>query len=901
MSDDSDSGAIDWRRAQDIFRQASALPETERAAFVRAQCNGDIRLAEAVNELLRAAAETGDAIQQIVGRAAASIADAQPSASPPTQLGPYRILASLGAGGMGKVLLAERADEQFRQRVAIKVLGTPFASKELVRRFRTERQILANLNHPNIASLLDGGETDDGLPYLVMEYVDGQPILDYCRNEGLGLRQKLNLFIDVCEAIQHAHQNLVVHRDIKSNNIFVTADGQPKLLDFGIAKLLEGEGFNYTIAVTQASSRLLTPANASPEQISGGAITVATDVYQLGVLLYELLAGRPPYALDTLSPGELESAIREAEPTKPSDTTTDRLRRTLAGDLDTIVLKALRKNPARRYASARELAEDLRRYLDHEPVRARPDGGFYRIGKFLRRNTLSTVAATTIAALLLAFGTVTYFQNQRIAAERDTANAVSEFMVNIFEIARPEESPGETVTARQVLDSGYARIGTELSDQPDVRARLLWVMGESYTSLGLHDDALKLMIESSDLGLQGYLPDDDLVDVLANTAQEASYLDRYDEATYYIDQAEVVYARLESPDPTLGKILYKHHAGHLRRTGNMEAGFEKLLIAEKIAREITDDPDGHYPDMLHELGAWNLMRGNYVEAEAWLRRALAHPHPSWRDPTNRRAVTLGVLGSTLRAQGRQPEALENMHEALAILTKEVGPEHINVGITHNNIAIAYTLLDDLAAAETHSLRAVEIATAALGEEHSRLGSHYGVLATVRERQGLYDEALQLLERSLAIKRKTMAGSHPSVALTQQKLGAVHRALGNLDESLANLVPALATQIAARGEDNPAVAAVYTELGLTHMAAKNYEAAADALSNSVAIYSGDGPSIGLMRAYRGLADLSLLQNDCPAALDYAGKAAAALADETPADEREAVAIDRIRNECEEASA
>ena len=855
----SDDATSDWQELRALFAAAMAQPVNERAAFLANECGDRPELKAQVEDLLESA-DTADAdFVALVQRAAAdAVGDV------PDTVGPYRILRLLAEGGMGRVFLAERIDQQYEQQVAIKLLSPRIPTRRLLQRFRAERQILANLSHPNIARLLDGGETDGGLPYLVMEFVDGVPLFEYCAREKPGLRRRLELFTTICDAIQHAHQNLVVHRDIKSTNIFVTADEEVKLLDFGIAKLLQPDDVGYTMAITVADARLLTPANASPEQISGDQITVATDVYQLGLLLYELLTDQPPYAIESLTPGELESIIRDTMPARPSMKARDRLRKSLTGDLDTIVMKALRKNPARRYVSPRALADDVERYLDNRPVEARPDSRLYRLGKFLRRNPLGAAASAVIGLLILSFATVTWLQNERISAERDTAEAVSDFMIEIFTRARPEESPGETVTARQVLDSAYARIGTELGNRPDVQARLLWVMGESYTSLGLHDDAARLLGQAAELGSAGHLPADDLVDVLANAAQEASYLDRHDEAARYIEQAEATYASIDDPDPTLGKIIFKHHANFLRRSGDWDSGMAKLLRAEEIARGIEDDVHGDYPDMLHEIGAWNLMRGEFEESEVWLRRALAHPHPSWRDPTNRRAVTLGVLGSTLRAQGRYDESLDAMHEALTILQREVGPEHINVGITHGNMAVAYTLTGDLEAAEANSLRALEITAAALGPEHSRMGTMYGGLATIRERQGRYAEALELLEQSLAIKQKSMADDNPSIGLTQRKAGVVLRELEQHDASLARLELALEIFSAARGAESVAVAEVLAEVGLTQIARGDVSAAADALDRALRIFDGQAVSASYVRALRGRAALNVAQGDCNAA-------------------------------------
>jgi len=868
---DHDEFASNWDRIRKLFDAAMRQPPDERRGFLEEQCRGDDSLRDAVLQLVEAADRPGNGPEGIVGRAAEALAADRRS----RDVGNYRLVELIGEGGMGRVYLAERKDEQYQQRVAIKILSMLMPGEHLLKRFRAERQILANLNHPYVARLLDGGETPDGLPFLVMEYVEGVPILEYCDRERLDLESRLRLFIEVCEAVQHAHRNLVVHRDLKSGNIFIAADGHPRLLDFGIAKLLEPDDAPLTVAETVAHARFLTPANASPEQVTGGRITVATDVYSLGLLLYELLTGRSAYGRTTLEASELHKAICEAEPDRPSQgvtqapaeaphlrrSTLDRLRKTLAGDLDTIVLKALRKNPDNRYASARELAEDVERYLKHQPLRARPPSRYYRARKFLRRNLVPVGAASLVALLLTGFTAITVLQNQRIVEERDTATRVSDFLVEIFNLARPEESPGETVTAKQVLDSGYQRIRQEFADQPRIKARLLWVMGESYASLGLHDDARILLAETADLGLEGHLADDDLVDVLANLAQEYSYLEDFDEATRYLDLAEAVYARLEAPDAELGKIIYMHHANHLRRQGRMEEGLAKLREAERIARTIEDDVNGHYPTMLHELGAWHLILGNYQESERWLRRALEFDHPARRERTNRRAVTLGVLGSTLRGLGRLDEALETSNEALEILVDELGPAHINVAITHGNIGRILMELERYDEAEESTRQALESMRATLGPDHSRVAIQYGTLARIRSGQGRYAEALELIDRSLEIKLKSLPEDHPSVASGYLEAGIVHRELGRHDRSIASIEKALGIFTAVAGPDSPGAGFALTELGITHFRHGDPLGAEEVLRRAIPILERAGRRVQLAQALRTLGEILVSRDRC----------------------------------------
>ena len=408
-----------WQHLEDLFHSALERPPAERAAFLAEACSDDPELREEVERLL-AADEQATAF---VGRASADLGRIA-AALPPKgdQIGPYRIVRELGRGGMGTVYLAERADAQFTMRVAIKLIKRGMDSDGVLQRFRHERQILAGLEHPNIARLLDGGTTAEGLPYFVMEYVDGQPIDEYSRAQNLSIEQRLGLFQRVCAAVFYAHQHLVIHRDIKPSNILVTADGVPKLLDFGIAKLLDAGGADVT--VTEFGGDAMTPQYASPEQLRGQRATTVSDVYALGVLLYELLAGARPYELSGKTADEARQIVTTTDVVKPSvmvQTTDQVLARRLRGDLDTIVLTAMRQDPAERYASVALLAEDLRRHVDGLPVVARGDSWTYRSARFVRRRKLGVAAAAAIVLSLIGGVIATVWQARVAQAERARA------------------------------------------------------------------------------------------------------------------------------------------------------------------------------------------------------------------------------------------------------------------------------------------------------------------------------------------------------------------------------------------------------------------------------------------------------------------------------------------------
>src|SRR6202035_18638 len=424
-----------WQQIQSLFEELIDAGAGERAARLASACGEDLELRSSVESLLKSDGRRDDVLLQAIGEAAESLWDDHRDRLIGTRVGPYRIVSILGHGGMSTVYRGERDDSQYQQTVAIKVLQHAPLHPRLRSRLHSERHILATLDHPSIARLIDSGDLEDGTPYLVMEHVDGESIDTYCDSRTLFVRERLELFVKVCAAVQYAHRNLVVHRDIKPSNIFVTAEDTPKLLDFGIAKLLAPESLSHTLPVTRLQERILTPENAAPEQVLGRPITTATDIYALGVLLYLLLTGRSPYRLLSYSQLQLERAICMDDPARPSQMviaklngekdadrsrisdrrglSPQRLRARLSGDLDAIVAMAMRKEPDRRYSSVEALAEDLRRHLAGQPVRARQGDWRYNTAKFLRRNLFAAVATASLFLGLVIIAGVTLWQNHR--------------------------------------------------------------------------------------------------------------------------------------------------------------------------------------------------------------------------------------------------------------------------------------------------------------------------------------------------------------------------------------------------------------------------------------------------------------------------------------------------------
>ncbi|GMV03735.1 MAG: hypothetical protein AMXMBFR53_00170 [Gemmatimonadota bacterium] len=521
-----------WEKVQEILADALELEGPERTAYLDRACGGDAGLREEVLSLVRAAEDADGYFASLADRVGITGSAGGAPHPPEPELegrvvGAYRLGELLGRGGMGVVYLAERADGQFEQTVALKILPLGAATPEAHRRFLEERRILARLEHPHIARLYDGGVTEDGTPYFVMERIEGIPLTDYCRRHGLDVEQRLRLFLDVCDAVSFAHGKLVVHRDLKPNNILVTEDGKVKLLDFGIARLTEPGAEDGT--ATALGGRLMTPRYAAPEQLRGEPVTTAADVYALGVILHEVLTGISPYDL-TGETTSLVHAVCHQTVHAPSARLfkwargtvigTDEVRdavasaaamgwsvrslsRALRGDLDNILLMALRKEPGRRYPSVEALAEDIRRHLNGYPVKARPEGVTYVAGRFLVRNALPMAAAGSVLLLLsvlmgltVRFAITTREQAAEIARERDRAEEISHFMRELFEVASPTRAPGESITVTQLLEAGVHRIREDHPDEPELQAEMMTVLGSVYHHLGLLPEGLELLEEA---------------------------------------------------------------------------------------------------------------------------------------------------------------------------------------------------------------------------------------------------------------------------------------------------------------------------------------------------------------------------------------------------------------------
>ncbi len=719
------------QRIEELFHAALELEPEARAGFLDEACAGDFELRAEIEALLWADAEAPEYIV-----ASAPVIESESNAPPRTgeRIGQYRLLREIGRGGMGEVWLAERADGRFDQRVAIKVIKRGMDTDEVLRRFARERRILASLNHPRIARLLDGGETADGRPWFALEYVEGERLDRYCESRNPGLVERLELFREVCAAVQYAHQNLVIHRDLKPANILVTVEGAsklPKLLDFGIAKLLDS-GDEIT-GLTETGQRVMTLDYASPEQVSSGVVTTASDVYSLGVILYELLTGRRPYDLASLPLHEVTRIICEHEPHPPGRASragaspeTDGRRDKLASDLDNITLKALSKEPVRRYASAAEFAEDIRRYLAGLPVSASRDTFAYRSAKFIRRNK-APVAVASLVALLLVIATVVAVWQARVARtqermakeqatvaqrERDKARRINEFLRSTLSYASPiyatpGHGKGPDVKLVDAIRDAEKRIEMELKEEPEIRAELHYTLGQIWRNRGELASAEPHTRAALELFRQLY--GERHPRAIQSLSALATIVGHNGDlaAAVIMRRQSVDLMRLSEPQSQVFPWMLLDLGESLARTGKFSEAEPLILEGQEAFRKMLGTED-------HYWVAYTFCRlGNLYRWKGELERAQAAYH-EYLERLRRLSVkheageALYGLGTIDYSRGNYQEAEKRMNEADKLFSQYLGESYPQIADFLYYLASIHCLQKDYARAEAEARRALEI-------------------------------------------------------------------------------------------------------------------------------------------------------------------------------------------------
>ena len=827
-----------WQQVRALFESACDMESTERERVLSEACASDPDLREEVESIL-----AGDETAPPLFEAPAAqlfpdlLEEPQSASMVGERIGLYELVKHIASGGMGRVYQAVSGDRPNGAKVAIKLIKRWMVTERTRTHFRIEREALEKLDHPNIAKLLESGITGKGHPFLVMEYVEGQPISRYCDTQKLSTHRRLRLFRDVCDAVQYAHQNLIVHRDLKPNNILVTAEGVCKLLDFGIAKMLDPERTTTGRDQTITAGRIMTPQYASPEQIRGEPIATTSDIYTLGVILYELLTGHSPYRPHRRLPHEIERTICEDDPQKPStaiqrvvETVTadgssritltpelvsraraehpDKLRRKLAGDLDAIVLKALRKEPQHRYASVEQFSEDIRRYLTAIPVMARRDTLRYRTAKLARRNKTAVITAAAIIALLVGGLVAMTWQSRLLAQQRDKATVaqqraeqeanrarkINAFLQDILKSADPQSAEGRDTTVRAVLDVAAARIAEgELEGQPDIEAAVRLTIGMTYLELGLIADAephltAALEIQSRVLGRAH----PDVAECLNGMAMLTKAKGNYDAA----------------------EELYREALG-LQRAA---VGEESTAVAETM----------------NNLGVLLRKKGRWTQAETLHRQALAIRRKALGAHHQDVATSMVNLAAVLKRRGESAEAESLYHQALGIFREVLGPQHYRVAVCMNNLALLLKDQGHFEQAEALFRQSLAIRRTVFGDSSPSVARGLHNLALILRSQGKYAEAERQYRAALALRRNLLGEDHPTVAYTLNNLAELLATQGKYDEAEPLCRQALAIRRDKLPSDHPTLASSLMVMGSILLGQGDSAGAEPLLRRSVAI-------------------------------------------------------------------
>ncbi len=822
---------IDWNRIESTFQEALEVPPADREQWLLDHCGEEAELRMEVESLLAAEGESAGFLRNpnLAQVASQLLGDEGEASGTPQHVGAYEILREIGRGGMGVVYLAAREDEVFRKHVAIKLVKRGVDTDDILRRFRNERQILASLNHPNIAKLFDGGTTDDGRPYFVMEYIEGLPLTRYCEEHQLATDERLQLFRTICSAVSHAHQNLIVHRDLKPSNILITPDGEPKLLDFGVAKVLNPESTGAELTQTQTRFRVLTPEYASPEQVRGEHISTASDIYSLGVILYELLTGGRPYKLRGNSPEEVARAICDSDPSKPSEAVSSLwsgargkhsstgqssdLRsdapnpKLLRGDLDNITLKALHKDPPRRYRSVAEFADDIERHLGHLPISARPNTLSYRTSRFYKRNKIAVSATALIMLALIAGLAIALWQYSNARRENTKAEVVNDFLKQMLATASSGIGgrKGYQTTITDILEDAERRLESdELRNQPEVRAELRQVVGLGYVEQGNYiagEKNLRLAL-AEQIQLYGVDSPKSLITEFGLASLSFSKAD--------YDSAEHIYAqrfpllrdefRKGKIDPdTLTRNLSNYAILCRARGDSIQA---ESLLREGLAISVQHSSEAQTDILSQFLALIFIDRGKFDEAESLQRATLSKLRQLPNNNTPEFCSALTLYGIILMERGDLSGADSSLREGESIYRKLYSPNHIAIYDNLRLQAQVSYLAGRYAEAEATIDQVLENYRQNSNPKYISFATALTVQGLILNKLGRGDEAERILREAVKLRQENLPANHFMTALTKGALGECLTARKRYDEAESLLIASYDSLKASQSEQNP---------------------------------------------------------------------------------------------------
>lgn len=848
-----------WNQVQTLFKEIVELDHDSRTTRLEKVLETDPDLYREIESLLAADADRTSILD---GFALDSIDISSLFFTEGTRIGSFQIVKQIGSGGMGNVYLAKRFEGGFEQTVALKLIKYGMDSEQILRRFESERQILARLQHPNISRLLDGGITEDGRPWFAMEYVQGEPIDKYCKRKNLNIEQKLNLFLTVLSAVQYAHRNLIVHRDLKPYNIFVHHEGdsiEVKLLDFGIARLLTEDGEHSSL--TQEGIRPMTRSYASPEQLKEETVTTASDIYSLGVILYELLSGRRPFEQGELTSREFEDLICTTEPQRPSHTMGNtnkndagradngqirRRKKQLNGDLDMICLKALRLEPERRYETADQFAEDIKRHLTERPILARSESKRYLAQKFVKRHTIGVVA-TLLVLLSLIAGIVAFAWQYRIAAverdraqrEADTATEIAGFLQGLFEVADPAISRGDTLTARQLLERGAKQIEQELAEQPKVLARMLDVLGNVYLSLWMPDEAQSMFEKALDVR-QGSLHMDvmnpEIATSLHNIGRASIAKGAFARADSVLTQSLAIRQSVlekKHPDIANGLAALAHLQNQQGKYDSAEANYFEALSILELSPDVKD-VGLQIAGIKNNLGNLFEEVGEFERSETYLRQAFEYNRSHYQSDHPAVESNMNNLARVLVRLAKYEEAKELFLASLQMSKRLHGERHPKTALSMNNYSAFLKEREEYVEAEEYQLQALDIFLEKLGEDHPYIPMCYNNLANLRNDRGDYETAAEYHKKALERFRDIYGNDHDAVANSLSNMGSVRLDQERYAEAETLFREALRIDSKAFGEAHPYVAMDYQAVGITLFEQGQYPEAEEYLRQSVAL-------------------------------------------------------------------